>query len=138
GTGIHFGTPPDDDEPCPIDVEDGEECWSDDIAPRDLTTTNDYFGADFTNTTDLTDRLALTVGGRFNDARLEIKENTGNEDLEDLNGSHTFTRFNPTAGLTYKLLPGLSVYGGYSEANRAPTPAELACSDPENPCIIES
>src|SRR5690606_14012463 len=37
GTGIHFGTPPDDDEPCPIDVEDGEECWSDDIAPRDLT-----------------------------------------------------------------------------------------------------
>jgi outer membrane receptor protein involved in Fe transport len=33
---------------------------------------------------------------------------------------------------------GLSIYGGYSEANRAPTASEIACSDPENPCIIES
>ena len=30
------------------------------------------------------------------------------------------------------------VYGSYAEANRAPTPAELACSDPDNPCLIES
>ena len=29
-------------------------------------------------------------------------------------------------------------YGGYSEANRAPTAAELACADPDNPCLIES
>lgn len=135
GTGVNFGAPP--DGPCPIAV-DGDECWSDDIAPRDLTTTNDYFGAYFVNTTDLTDRLALTVGGRFNYARIEIKENTGNEDLEALNGTNTYTRFNPMAGLTYQIAPGLSFYGGYSEANRAPTPAEIACSDPEFPCIIES
>jgi outer membrane receptor protein involved in Fe transport len=135
GTGIQFQAPPED---CPIDIDDDEECGSDDVTPRNLTTTNDYFGAYFTNTTDLTDRLALTVGGRFNYARIEIKDNTGNEELEALNGTNTYTRFNPTAGLTYKLLPGLSVYGGYSEANRAPTPAEIACSDPERPCIIES
>ena len=30
------------------------------------------------------------------------------------------------------------MYGGYAEANRAPTPAELACADPNNPCLIES
>jgi len=139
GTGVKFATPPDDDDgPCPITVEEGEECYSDDIAPRNLTTTNDYFGAYFLNTTDLTDRLALTVGGRFNYAQTKIKNNTDSEELEALNGTNTFNRFNPMAGLTYQLAPGLSLYGGYSEANRAPTPAEIACSDPELPCIIES
>jgi iron complex outermembrane receptor protein len=135
GTGIQFQAPPD---PLPpgIDCDDPEECASDDIIPRSLTTTNDYFGLYFTNTTDLTDRLALTVGGRYNYARIKLHDNTG--DFEDLNGSHTYERFNPTIGATYKLAPGLSLYGGYSEANRAPTAAELSCADPENPCLIES
>ena len=30
------------------------------------------------------------------------------------------------------------VYGGYSESNRAPTPAELGCAEPDFPCLIES
>lgn len=137
GTGIKFVAPPDEDD-CPVPVAPGDECGSDDVTPRNLTTINDYFGAYFVNTTELTDRLALTVGGRFNYAQIQIKENTGNEELQDLNGTNTFTRFNPMAGLTYKLVPGISFYGGYSEANRAPTPAEIACSDPDNPCIIES
>jgi outer membrane receptor protein involved in Fe transport len=137
GTGIKFVAPPDDDD-CPVPVAPGEECGSDDVTPRNLTTTNDYFGAYFLNTTDLTDRLALTVGGRFNYAQIKIKNNTDSEELEALNGTNTFNRFNPMAGLTYQLAPGLSLYGGYSEANRAPTPAEIACSDPELPCIIES
>jgi outer membrane receptor protein involved in Fe transport len=42
------------------------------------------------------------------------------------------------AGLTYKLGYGVSAYGSYSEANRAPTAAELGCAEPENPCLIES
>ena len=42
------------------------------------------------------------------------------------------------AGATYAFSPSLSLYGSYSEANRAPTPAELACSDENNPCLIES
>lgn len=138
GTGIKFVDPGlDDDDPCPVDIGGGE-CASDDIIPRNLTTTNDYFGAYFLNTTDLTDRLALTVGGRFNFAQIKIKNNTDSEELEALNGTNTYNRFNPMAGLTYQLAPGLSLYGGYSEANRAPTPAEIACSDPELPCIIES
>lgn len=109
-----------------------------DVTPRDLTTTNDYYGVYFSDTLDVTEQLAVTVGGRYNYARIKLEENTGNPELADLNATSTFDRFNPAAGLTYKLLPGLSFYGGYSEANRAPTPAELACSDPENPCIIES
>ena len=41
-------------------------------------------------------------------------------------------RFNPMAGLTYKFNPNISAYGGYAEANRAPTPAELGCANPNS------
>jgi iron complex outermembrane receptor protein len=44
---------------------------------------------------------------------------------------------NPPAGLTYKLTPDVSIYGGYSEANRAPTPLELGCANPVKPCLLE-
>ncbi len=85
----------------------------------------------------MTDRLALTVGGRYNYAAITL-ENLNDPTDPDLNVTSIYQRFNPAAGLTYKLLPGLSLYGGYSEANRAPTPGESACADPEQPCLIES
>lgn len=117
----------------------GIQIGGEDFFPRDIDTTSDYFGVYFSNTTDLTSRLALTVGGRYNYARLELDNNFVPEGEEDnLSGVHTFVRFNPTAGLTYELAPGLTAFGGYSEANRAPTAAELSCADPEDPCIIES
>jgi len=56
----------------------------------------------------------------------------------DLNNDLTYTRFNPLVGATYKVLAGLTLYGGYSESNRAPTPLELGCSNPNRPCLIES
>src|SRR5262249_56272005 len=57
----------------------------------------------------------------------------------DLNAQYTFERFNPVTGFTYKILPELmTFYAGYSEANRAPTPLELGCSNPQRPCLLES
>ena len=41
-------------------------------------------------------------------------------------------------GLTYQILPALNAYAGYSEANRAPTPLELDCADPNRPCLLEN
>jgi iron complex outermembrane receptor protein len=55
----------------------------------------------------------------------------------ELNGSHTFTRINPVAGVTFKLTPTVATYAGYSEGNRAPTPLELGCSNPSKPCLLE-
>ena len=55
----------------------------------------------------------------------------------ELNGSHTFSRINPVAGVTFKLTPTLTAYAGYSEGNRAPTPLELGCSNPNKPCLLE-
>ena len=41
-------------------------------------------------------------------------------------------------GATYKLTPNLTFYGDFAVANRAPTPLELACSDPVRPCLIDN
>jgi iron complex outermembrane recepter protein len=106
------------------------------IAPRDLDTENTYWGLYFSNALDVTDQLTVTVGGRYNYARIKLADNTG--EFPELNATNTYERFNPMAGANYKLFPGLSLYGGYSESNRAPTPAELGCAEPENPCLIES
>jgi iron complex outermembrane receptor protein len=106
----------------------------DPVAPVDLKTRNTYYGFYATDTIDLTSRLSLTAGGRFNLAQIRLEDQLGT----DLNGSHQFSRFNPVIGATYKLTPNATLYAGYSEANRAPTPVELACSDPARPCLLDN
>lgn len=108
----------------------------DDLEPRRLNTENKYYGIYFSNTLDVTDALAVTVGGRYNHATITMDDLTGN--FPGLDTTNKYDRFNPMAGLTYKLGYGVTVYGSYSEANRAPTAAELGCAEPENPCLIES
>jgi iron complex outermembrane receptor protein len=104
------------------------------VAPVDLRTRNTYFGWYITDTFDVTSRLSLTAGGRFNLAQIALDDQIGTA----LNGSHRFIRFNPVLGATYKVTPQLNVYAGYAEANRAPTPLELACADPARPCLIDN
>jgi iron complex outermembrane receptor protein len=103
------------------------------VAPVHLNTTNSYYGLYVTDTFDVTDRLALTASGRFNLALVRLTDLNGTA----LDGDHRFSRFNPGAGATYKLMPNLTAYAGYSEANRAPTPAELGCADPSRPCVLD-
>lgn len=114
----------------PADLDDPSE-----IGPRDITSNNSYFGLYFSNALDVTDQLTLTFGGRYNHATIKLQDNTGL--FPDLNVTNKYDRFNPMVGANYKLLPGLAVYGGYSESNRAPTPAELGCAEPEAPCLVE-
>lgn len=109
---------------------------SGDVAPVGLSATTLYTGVYLTDTFDVTSRLAVTAGGRFNFAQINLQDELGN-DLA-LNGSHDYSRFNPALGATYKLTPNLTLYGGYAEANRAPTPLELGCADPLRPCLIDN
>ncbi|WP_245310018.1 TonB-dependent receptor [Bradyrhizobium jicamae] len=102
------------------------------IGPVSLRATNRYTGLYALDTFDVTDRFSLSGGGRFNYASIVLQDQIGTE----LNGSHTFSRFNPMIGGTYKITPEVTAYAGYSEANRAPTPLELACADPARPCIV--
>lgn len=106
------------------------------VEAKDLGTENEYVGLYFSDTLNVTEKLALTAGGRWNYAKIEIQDLSGT--APELNGTSVYSRFNPAIGATYQINDDLSLYGGYSEANRAPVAAELACSDPNNPCLIES
>lgn len=91
-----------------------------------------HYGIFFTDSLDVTDRLTLTAGGRYNWSFLKLSDRHGDE----LNGNHKFDRFNPTAGLTYAFAPEVTFYGSYSEATRAPTAMELSCANPDDPCKL--
>jgi iron complex outermembrane receptor protein len=104
------------------------------IAPVRLRTTNHYYGVYANDSLDVTPALTLTLGARFNFAQIRLSDQLGTS----LNGSQEYSRLNPAAGVTYKIAPSVTAYAGYSESNRAPTPAELACADPARPCALEN
>lgn len=102
------------------------------IAPVRVNTTNRYYGAFFTDLLNVTHRLSLSLSGRFNAADINLMDQNGTA----LNGSHYYDHFNPGFGATYKILPNLSVFASYAVSNRAPTPSELSCASPTQPCQL--
>ncbi|MGH7055544.1 MAG: TonB-dependent receptor [Stellaceae bacterium] len=109
-----------------VDQPDGS------IAPVRVAISNAYYGAFFTDTYAITPALSANVSGRFNLAQIDLHDKLGTA----LTGNHNYTHFNPAAGLTWKVHPGLSLYASYAEANRAPTPVELSCANPASPCSL--
>jgi outer membrane receptor protein involved in Fe transport len=101
---------------------------------NDVALRNAYTGIYFSDTIALAERWTLTVAGRWNRAHVEIEDRTGLD--EALNGSHTFTRFNPAVGLNFNPTETLTAYASYNEGMRAPTPIELTCADPTAPCRL--
>lgn len=81
----------------------------------------------FSNTFQLDDTLALTLSGRYNSTDVTLRDSSG--DRPELNGDHSFKRFNPAVGLTWNPDGAHTYYASYSESNRVPTPIELACNE---------
>ena len=104
------------------------------LNPISVNANNTYTGLYALDTFSATDRLTLTGGGRFNFAGINLEGANG----ALLNGYSNFFHVNPTLGLTYKITPDINFYAGYAMTNRAPTPLELGCADPNNPCIIDN
>lgn len=76
----------------------------------------------------------LTLSGRYDHTKLDMTD-TG-PTAPDLDGSHTFSSFNPSASAVYKMTNELTVYGNAGRGTRAPTPIELGCADPDKPCRL--
>ncbi|MGH6852089.1 MAG: TonB-dependent receptor, partial [Methylocella sp.] len=104
--------------------------------PTYLTGNTTYYGVYTLDTFSITPELALTAGARLNIAQIVTGDATGQ--APELNINDTFSRINPVVGLTYKILPTVTAYGGYSEANRAPTPLEIDCANKNQPCLLEN
>jgi outer membrane receptor protein involved in Fe transport len=100
----------------------------------DLETENQLSAVYITDTVRLTKRLGATFSARYNKARVQTKDQSGERPL--LDGSHSFERLNSGLGFTYQLSTVAALYGGIYQASRAPTPVELACSHSEAPCNL--
>jgi len=100
--------------------------------PVNLNANNNYYGVYVTDTFDVTNALSATLTGRYNIAKVDLADRNG--DL--LDGNNRFTHFDPSAGVTYKIMPALTVYGSYAINNRAPTASELECANPAAPCLL--
>jgi outer membrane receptor protein involved in Fe transport len=96
---------------------------------------SDYYGLYATNNFAFNDQWNLTLSGRYNIAKVNLKGDT-ETDPGALNGNHEYKRFNPAIGFNYNPTQSLGFYGGYNEGMRAPTPIELSCADPDRPCSL--
>jgi outer membrane receptor protein involved in Fe transport len=92
------------------------------------------YGIDYLS---LNDEWHLNGGARYDYQRVEnIDRLNAKGSSASLAGTHNFGRLNPTVGLAYTPSKIVNVFGSYSESNRAPTPIELGCADPNNDCLM--
>ncbi len=109
-----------------VDQPDGS------VVPVRVGIATNYYGAWFAEVFHPTRALALSLAGRLNVATVDLADHQGTA----LDGNHSFVRFNPGAGLTWHVRPGLRLFASYAEANRVPTPSELSCASPASPCTL--
>ena len=102
---------------------------------RGKTATTSLFATD---TWALSPDMHLTLSGRYNRTRVQtIDDGRATLGLPTaLDNDYRYTKFNPAVGMTFKLSPAMTLYGGVSQGNRAPSPIELGCSDPNNACVL--
>jgi outer membrane receptor protein involved in Fe transport len=74
----------------------------------------------------------VTGAARVNWTGLRLRDQLGS----DLNGDHGFGRVNPSAGVTFQLRPSVNLYGSYAQSSRVPSPVELTCANPDDPCRL--
>jgi len=122
------------DQPTNFTVDRGTTA----VAPLELDTDvlakNTCHGLFLTDTFSLTDKWTVVASGRYNYAKVGLTGQTGLD--PDLNRNNTFVRFNPALGATCSPTATLTTYANLSQGVRAPTPVELACSDPNAPCRL--
>jgi iron complex outermembrane recepter protein len=105
-----------------------------------LKTNSEYYGLYATDNFAFNDQWNMTLSGRYNVANVGL---SGGSDPDgtgfvagSLDGNHQYKRFNPAIGFNYNPSNTLGFYAGYDEGMRAPTPVELSCADPDNPCSL--
>jgi iron complex outermembrane receptor protein len=102
--------------------------------PVSLEAVNKALGLYATDSLDLSPAATLTASGRYNVADIDLRDLAG----ANLTGRNRYTHFNPALGATYKIGPALTVYADLAENTRTPTPSEIECSDPKQPCLLPS
>jgi outer membrane receptor protein involved in Fe transport len=81
--------------------------------------------------------LSVSASARYNRTRVNTVDIGRLQGLTTtLDADQTFSHLNPGLGATLKLTGATTLYAGFSQGNRAPSPVELGCSDPAKPCVL--
>ena len=95
-----------------------------------------------TDTLSLNDQWHLTAGASWNFTRVDnvdtLRGDRSASNPNSLTARDSYTRLNPTIGLTHTPTENLTFYTSYSESSRAPTAIEVGCSNPAAPCLLPS
>jgi outer membrane receptor protein involved in Fe transport len=95
-----------------------------------------------TDTLSLNDKWHLNAGARYNYTKVDnddtLRGGYTASNTKSLTAIDSYSRINPTLGITHTPTDKLSVFASYSESSRAPTSIELGCSNPANPCLLPS
>ena len=102
--------------------------------PVNVHSINRYIGVNALDAFELSDKLTLSGGARLNIASISLFDQLGGS----VTGEHQYVHVNPLIGLTYKITSELQAYASFAQSNRAPTPLELGCANPQQPCILAS
>jgi outer membrane receptor protein involved in Fe transport len=94
-----------------------------------------------TDTLSLNEFWHLNAGASWNFTRIDNTDTlrgpaSAANNFNSLTAKDSYTRLNPTVGLTYTPTKSLTVYTSYSESSRAPTAIEVGCSNPASPCLL--
>ncbi|MEO8040300.1 MAG: TonB-dependent receptor, partial [Betaproteobacteria bacterium] len=89
----------------------------------------------FTDTWTFHPQLHLTTSARYNHTTVTTRDHL-NPTPPNLDGNFTYVKINPAVGLNWTPSPTLTAYLSASQGNRAPSPIELGCADPNNPCTL--
>lgn len=98
----------------------------------DLTTRSRTLSAFAADILTATPRLTVTATARLNHVRMRLDDRI---DVA-LDGTHAFTQLHPSLGAAFDLGRGVSAFANAGLAGRTPTPVELSCADPEDPCRL--
>ncbi len=98
-----------------------------------LTGRTRMLGLFVSDTVRLASDTRLSISGRMNWARVTLRD--VGPTAPAMNGDHLFRGFNPALGVTQGA-GSATLYAGLSQGSRAPTPVELGCADPANPCTL--
>lgn len=98
-----------------------------DAAATDIRTDTDIVSLYLTDSLKLSPTLTVTLSARYNRSDVELQDRS--LERPELNGKHRFSRTNVATGITWNPVADFTAYASYSEANRIPTPIELACNE---------
>lgn len=83
----------------------------------------------------------LNAGASWNFTRIDNTDTlrgpaSAANNFNSLTAKDSYTRLNPSIGLSFTPTKTLTLYGSYSESSRAPTVIEVGCSNPASPCLL--